>query len=65
MRQFLRHLVLRHLAVLCAAALLPSTAYAGVIFDQSIDLTSSAAPSDFNYPFQVADDFQLSAGAAT
>ena len=60
MRQFLRHL-----AALCAAALLPSTAYAGVIFDQSIDLTFSAVPSDFTYPFQAADDFQLSAGAAT
>jgi hypothetical protein len=46
-------------------SLLPSGAVAGVIFDQTIDLTAGAAASDFDFPSQQADDFQLQSGAST
>lgn len=53
------------LVAVCTVSLLPSGAIAGVIYDQSIDLTDNARVSDFDFPFQAADDFQLQAGANT
>jgi len=49
----------------CVASLAPSWAVAGVIFDKPADLTTSALVSDFDYPRQLADDFQLQSGANT
>ncbi|WP_227010293.1 PEP-CTERM sorting domain-containing protein [Pelagibius marinus] len=46
-------------------SLLPSGAFAGVIYDQSIDLTYDGRLSDYDIPQQIADDFQLQPGAAT
>lgn len=57
--------LLSQVAAVCMASLLPSGAFAGVIFDQTIDLTVNAGGSDFDFPFQVADDFQLQADANT
>lgn len=56
---------LSRVAAVCMASLLPSGAFAGVIFDQTIDLTGGAASSDFENSNQRADDFQLQAGAST
>ncbi|MGD1878700.1 MAG: PEP-CTERM sorting domain-containing protein [Kiloniellaceae bacterium] len=64
----------RHAAVLCTALvmLLPvSHARAGIIFEQTVDLTVDGYASDFSYRgsdppgLQVADDFRLQPGAST
>jgi hypothetical protein len=47
------------------SGLLPSGAFAGIIFDQSIDLTVNSFASDFDLPNRAADDFELQAGAST
>ncbi|WP_227010292.1 PEP-CTERM sorting domain-containing protein [Pelagibius marinus] len=60
MKRFLSQLV-----AVCVVSLLPSGAFAGVIYDQSIDLTVNAVASDFDHPNQATDDFQLQAGANT
>ena len=43
----------------CIASLLPSGARADLIFDQTVELTGNAIPSDFDAPQQLADNFQL------
>ena len=53
------------LAVICWVGLMPSRAFAGIIFDQSVDLTYRAYFSDPGSPQQIADDFQLQSGAST
>lgn len=49
-----------------ALALQSSVASAAVIFDQSVDVTVTAVPSDINYFLaEAAGDFQLQPGAST
>jgi hypothetical protein len=53
-------------AAICFTSLLPSAAFAGIIFDQQVDLAdSNGLFSDADLPQEAADDFQLQPGAQT